>query len=150
MTALMNLLTDEGVRHAAVEVEALGLGHPLPDDDIALGHLESLARSFGEHGYPLLLVGATVDSPDYLQRLIDAVGADQRLLVRLKAPVPVLTERIKRREPPEWTGLQRLLDATGPLAATHARLPGVDLVLNTESAEPRAIAMAIRDAMSRA
>jgi hypothetical protein len=82
-----------------------------------------------------------------LQQLLDAVGADERFLIRLEAPLPLLTERIKRREPRERTGLERLLDATGPLAAMHAALPGVDLVLNNERAGPSAVAAAIRDAM---
>ena len=149
LTALMNLLTKEDCRHAAIEVEALALVHPLPDDDAAFAHLQMLARSFDERGYPLLLVGATVETPDYLRRLLDAVGSDEHFLVRLDAPPAVLRERIKRREPPEWIGLQRLLDAAGDLAVTHAALPDVDLVLSTEDANPSAVAATIRDAMRR-
>jgi Ni2+-binding GTPase involved in maturation of urease and hydrogenase len=55
LTALMDLLIADDVRHAAVEAEAL-------------------ARSFRERGYPVLLVAATVESEDHLQRLLDAAG----------------------------------------------------------------------------
>ena len=149
LTALMDLLAEDDVRHAAVEVEALALVHPWPDDAAAFAHLEVVARSFRERGYPLLLVGATIESPEYLRRLVDGLGPVEPLLVRLDAPVPLLRERIARREPPEWTGLQRLLDAAGALAAAHDALPGVDLVLATEDAHPRAVATVIRDALLR-
>ena len=147
LTTLTGLLTEDDVRHAAVEVEALALVHPWPDDDAAFAHLEAVAHSFRERGYPLLLVGATVENPEYLQRLVDGLGPVDPFLVRLDAPVPLLRERITRREPPEWTGLQRLLDAAGALSATRAALPGVDLVLSTENVHPRAVASVIRDAL---
>ena len=147
LTALMDLLTVGNVRYAAFEVESLALVHPWPDDDAAFAHAEVLARSFGERGYPLLLVNATVESPEYLRRLLDAVAPDEHFLVRLDAPPALLRERITRREPPEWTGLQRLLDAVGALAAAHATLSGVDLSLSTADDDPTAIAAAILEAM---
>ena len=145
---LTDLLTEDDVRHAALEVEALALTHPWPDEDAAFVHVELLAGSFRARGYPLLLTAATVEGPEYLSRLLSAIGADERLLVRLDAPPEVLRDRIARREPPGWSGLGRLLDAAGPLAAAHAALPGVDLVLPTEDADPRAVAAAIRDALA--
>ena len=145
---IAGLLADAGVHHAAVEVEALALTHPWPDDDAAFAHLELLAGSFRARGYPLLLAAATVDGPEYLPRLVSAIGAGERLLVRLEAPPAVLRDRIARREPPEWSGLGRLLDTADRLAATHAALPGVDLVLGTQDADPRAVAAAILDALA--
>lgn len=52
-----------------------------------------LARSFRARGYPVLLVGATVEGPEYLRRLEGTIGADERLLVRLDAPPELLRER---------------------------------------------------------
>jgi len=149
LIALMDLLTEADVRFAAVEVERLALVNPGPDDDAAFAHLQVLARSFGARGYPLLLVAATVASPDYLRRVLDPVNSDDPFVVRLDAAPPVLRERIERREPPEWSGLQRLLDAASALAAMHANLTGVDLVLSTENASPRTVAAAIQDALSQ-
>jgi predicted kinase len=147
LTALMNLLEAEDVRYAAVEVEALALVHPWGDDDAAFAHLEHLAGSFRRRGYPTLLVSATVEDAEYLRRLRAALPADDVLLVRLEAPPALLRERLARREPPDWVGLPRLLEATGTLAAAIAELPGVDLVIDTEDANPGAAAAAIRDAM---
>ena len=39
LTALMNLLEADDVRYAAIEMEALALVHPLPDDDAAFRHI---------------------------------------------------------------------------------------------------------------
>jgi broad-specificity NMP kinase len=147
LTALTDLLQAEDVRHAAVEVEALALVHPLPDDDAAFAHLKFVADSFRRRGYPWLLVSATVEDSPYLQRLLDALPSDDVLLVRLEAPTELLRERLTRREPPEWAGLPRLLEAADTLATSIAALPGVDLVFSTVDTDPRRVAVAIWNAM---
>jgi broad-specificity NMP kinase len=147
LTALMGLLEADDVRYAALEVEALALVHPWPDDDAAFAHVELLAGSFRRRGYPTLLVGATIEDGAYLRRLLGALGSDDVLLVRLEAPPELLRERLTRREPPDWVGLPRLLEAAGTLATAIAALPGVDLVLGTVDADPRSTAAAIREAM---
>jgi energy-coupling factor transporter ATP-binding protein EcfA2 len=147
LTALMGLLEREDVRYAAVEVEALALVHPWPDDDAAFAHLAFVAGSFRQRGYPLLLVTATVEDTGYLRRLLAALPSEDLLFVRLDAPPGVLRERLMRREPGDWVGLPRLLEAAGALATSIAALPGVDLVLNTVDAEPSALADAVWDAV---
>ncbi len=148
LTALMNLLEADDVRYAAVEVEALALVHPWPDDDAAFAHLEFVAGSFRRRGYPLLVVCATVVDDAYLARLRGALASDDVLLVGLDAPAAVLRERIARREPPDWVGLPRLLDAAETLAGSAAALSGVDLVLSTVDAEPAHVAASIRATFS--
>jgi broad-specificity NMP kinase len=149
LTALMNRLEADDVGYAAVEVEALALVHPWPDDDAAFTHVELLVDSFRRRGYPSLLVSATIEDGGYLRRLLAALASDDVLLVRLEAPPERLRERLTRREPPDWVGLPRLLEAAGRLATSIAALPGVDLVLNTEDADPALAAEAIREAMNR-
>lgn len=134
LTALMGRLEADDRSYAAVEVEALALVHPLPDDDAAFEHLGVVARSFARRGYPLLLVAATVTDSSYLERVRAALPVDDLLLVRLTAPADVLRARISRREPPGWVGLRRLLEATARLAESMPALPDVDLVLDTETA----------------
>jgi hypothetical protein len=133
LTALMGRLEADDVRHAAVEVEALALVHPWPDDDAAFEHLELVAASFERRGYPLLLITATVTDRLYLERLRAALPTDDLVTVRLCAPPEVLRVRITRREPRDWVGLPRLLDAAAELAASMTTLPDVDLVLDTEA-----------------
>ncbi len=147
LTALMGVLEAADVSYAAVELEALALVHPWPDEDAAFAHLRFVADSFRRRGYPLLLVGATVEDGAYLRRTLDALGGEDVLLVRLTAPAGVLRERIVRREPADWVGLARLVDAAEPLDRSIAALPGIDLVLRTDAADPRTVAARIRDAL---
>jgi chloramphenicol 3-O-phosphotransferase len=147
LTALMNLLEADDVRYAAIEMEALALVHPLPDDDAAFRHIEFVAQSFRGRGYPRLLVSATIENNEYLRRLLAALPSDDVLFVRLDAPPELLRERLTRREPREWVGLPRLLTAADTLARSIAALPGVDLALSTADADPNVVAARIRDAM---
>jgi broad-specificity NMP kinase len=149
LTALSGLLEAADARHALVELEALAHVHPWPDDDAAFDHLTHVAASFRRRGYPLLLVAATIVDAAFARRLRGALPADEVVLARLEAPPALLRERIARREPPDWVGLPRLLAAVEALAAAHAALPGVDIVLSTADGDPRALAAVLRDALSR-
>jgi len=147
LSALMGLLEADDIRFAAIELESLALVHPWPDDDVAFAHLAHVTESFRRRGYPRLLVTATIVDVGYSRRLREAVQSDDLTLVRLAAPPTLLRERIKRREPTEWVGLPRLLEAADTLATTIAMLPGVDIVLNTEDTEARTVAATLRDAL---
>src|SRR3954468_14770558 len=109
LEALMGALERDGVAHAAVELEALALVHPWPDDDAAMDHLEHLAQSFRRRGYPLLIVTATVTAHGYLERVRAALASDDVTFALLDAPDDVLRARLTEREPPDWVGLPRLL-----------------------------------------
>ena len=143
----MGLLEADDVRFAALELEALSLVHPWPDDDAAFDHLSYVAESFRRRGYPCLLVSATIENHAHLQRLLVELPSDDVKLVRLDAPPALLRERLTRREPPEWVGLPRLLEAAGAIATSIAALPGFHVVLSTEDADPRTLAVAVRDAL---
>ena len=149
LMALMGLLEAEEAGYAAVELDALALVNPWPDDDAAFEHIELVADSFRRRGYPLLLVTATVEDREYLHRLLGALPSDEVVLVRLDAPTELLRERLTRREPPDWVGLPRLLEAAGALRTSIAALPGVDLVLSTADTDAGAAAAMIRAAMRR-
>ena len=77
--------------------------------------------------------------------LLEAVGAEDHLLVRLEAALPTLRERIVAREPPDWSGLDHLLGLAEQSAA-FTGLDGAHLVLNTEELRPEEIAERIRAA----
>lgn len=147
LTALMGLLEADDVRFAAMEVESLALVHPWPDDDAAFDHLAYVAESFRRRGYPSLFLTATVEGPEYLRRMLDAIPSDDVMLVRLTAPPVLLRERITRREPADWVGLPRLIETLETLSNSIGALPGVALELSTEDADPRTVAAALRDAL---
>src|SRR3954451_7824192 len=90
LTALTGRLEAEDISYAAVEVEALALVHPWPDDDAAFDHVQFVASSFERRGYPLLLVTATVTNASYLSRLRAALPGNDIVLVVLTASPSVL------------------------------------------------------------
>jgi hypothetical protein len=101
---------------------------------------------YASAGYELMLVGATATSADYLSAVIDAVAADEHVVVRLEADTLSLRQRIIAREPPEWSGLPLLLDAVDEIAQVSASLEGVNIVCSTEGISPLAVAARIRAA----
>jgi broad-specificity NMP kinase len=134
LTALHDLLSDGDVAHAVIEVEALAWAHPAIEDERSFRHLETVCRTYEAAGCPLLLVGATATSADYLVAVVAAIGADNCLVVRLEANPLKLRERISAREPVEWSGLPQLLERTDEIALVSRSLEGVDLVCSTEDA----------------
>ena len=142
LTALTDQLAGDGVEHLTVEVDDLSRGHPWRD---GRRHLRAFATET-----ELLLVAATVESPDYLGALLEAIGCDEHLLVRLHARPETLVRRLRERETIPWSGLEALIAGTPALQEAIAALPGVHLALDSEGATPQALARTIRSASSRA
>jgi hypothetical protein len=146
LAALHDALTDDGIGHAVVEVEALSWAYPWISDEQSFEHLQATRRGYVKAGFRLLVCGATVTSQTYLDRLLEVVSADESLVVRLEADPTTLRERIIDREPPEWSGLNRLLAASRELAALSQTLERVDLVLSAEEMVASVVAERIRAA----
>ncbi len=81
LTALHDLLADDHVSHAVVEVEAVAWASPPVADEQSFRHLAAIRSLYAEAGYPLILCGATVTSAQYMSELLRAVAADDRLVV---------------------------------------------------------------------
>jgi len=146
LTALVDALSDDDIAHAAVEVEALAWTHPPPGDEQWMEHLRAACELYRDAGHRLLLVAQTIETDADLTQLLDAVGADQYMLVRLEAQPATLAKRIIEREPDGWSGLPGLVDHAQELAASMPALHGVDLVVSTEDQRPEAVVERIRAA----
>jgi chloramphenicol 3-O-phosphotransferase len=146
LTALVDALSDDDIAHAAVEVEALVWTHPAVTGEQCARHVRSACELHRAAGQRLLLVAQTLETDSDVAELLDAVGADEVFLVRLEARPATLVERIVDREPPSWSGLDRLVEHTQELAATMPALSGVDLVLSTDGERAEDVAARIRAA----
>jgi hypothetical protein len=146
LTALVDALSDDGIAHAAVEVEMLVWAHPPLTDEQLAQQVRSAGRLYREAGYGLLLVARTLETDADVAALLDALGADERFLVRLEARPATLVERLVEREPASWSGLARLVEHTQELATSMPALAGVDLVLSTDGQRAEDIAARIRAA----
>lgn len=146
LTALHDLLADDGIRHAVIEVEALAWGHPYLSDEQSFRHVAALRELYSVAGYDLVVCGATVTSDDYMSGLLEALTPTGRFVVRLDAPSEVLRQRLIEREPPGWSGLPGLLSAADSIAVESRLLKHIDASYATEGASPGSIAGQIRDA----
>ena len=144
LTALADALSDDDVRHAAVEVESVVWAHPALSDAQWSAHLATVCALYRQAGYELLLLAQTLETDDETRQLLDAVGADEVFLVRLEAGADLLAQRITEREPPTWSGLRGLVAHSRELARTMSCLAGVDLVLDTDAATAQQTAERIR------
>jgi len=138
-----DLLGDAGVDAAMAEVDSLERSYPAIDRERSLSHLRMLAESYREVGSEVLIVSATVEDDDYRTDLLAAVGAEDHLLVLLEADPETMRERILDREPPGWSGLPDLLNASRSLADSMQLLDGIDVTISTEDRQPNDVAAEI-------
>lgn len=150
LEALSDALADDDVAHATVETQALTATHPPLDDARWMAHVEAACRLHRRQGQRLLLVATTVESEADLRGVLNAVGADEHVVVRLEAEPATMARRIVAREPEGWSGLNQLVAASARLGPVIAGLDGIDLALSTEDARPIEVAARIRDAFPAA
>jgi predicted kinase len=97
------LLIDAGVGHATVELEEIaGCWTDAPDSNRALLAYQNLAAlwsNFAAAGTSRLLLSCLVEQRSELRRVSAAVPGAAVTVVRLYAPLSVLEQRIRLREP---------------------------------------------------
>lgn len=104
LSEMEDLLRAAGVRFAAVELDGLSHCHPpTPDDDrfrtkLTFRNLAAIWRSFRAAGAARLIVSRVLESRRELVRYRRAIPGADVTVVRLRASVPTLRERAKRRE----------------------------------------------------
>ena len=74
-----------------------------------------------------------IESPSHLVDVLNSLGVDDHLLVRLDGALETLEARVIAREPPDWFGLDWLLAETPKLQIALAELDGVHAVLDSEN-----------------
>jgi chloramphenicol 3-O-phosphotransferase len=146
LTALSDALIDDRIAHAAVDADELAWGYPFPSLTRRCEHLRAWRASRRRDCGDLLVVADVIESADHLRDVLRALDADDHLLVRLEAAVPTMRGRIVAREPPGWSGLERLLDESRALGASMKLLDGPQLVLDTERLAPHELVRLIRAA----
>ena len=146
LTALLDALAEDGIPHAGVDVDEVSWAYPFPDLAQRCEHLRAWRDPHARAGATLLVVAEVIVSPEHLADVLAALGADDHLLVRLRASPATLRERIIAREPDGWFGLGHLLDETKRLQAEMPSLAGVHVVLDSEQLTVPEITESIRAA----
>jgi predicted kinase len=125
MAEASDLLTAAGIVHAAIDVDALAVGH-LPYEsarDIAYENLRLLSDNFVRAGVDTLIAASAIESREHLTRLCEAVVARGVVVCRLRASLPTLQARVRMREPgllqQQFVDRVATLDAILDLAAVE-------------------------------
>ena len=144
LTALTDALADDGVSHAVIDADEVSWAYPYPDLTERAAYIGHAWAAYRERGHDVLLLGEVVESPEHLVQLLDAVGADDHLVVCLTAPYMLLRQRILAREPPEWSGTEHLLEEARRWVERIDALEGARLTIDTVRTGPLETAARIR------
>jgi tRNA uridine 5-carbamoylmethylation protein Kti12 len=103
------LLSQQGILHACVDLPQISKAFPERRDDRwneALAHrnLACMWRNFRAIGAQRLILTRVLETRSLIQRIVNAVPGAQVVVVRLRAPLDVVHERIRARERhhPDW------------------------------------------------
>jgi pimeloyl-ACP methyl ester carboxylesterase len=105
-----HLLAKAEIPHAAVVLEEIARSWPPPADDewserIAYRNLASLWSNFATGGAERLLLERVLEQRSQLRHLQEAIPDAQVTVVRLRAPLSLIEERVRTRQPhaaSEW------------------------------------------------
>jgi len=147
LEALTSRLEARGIEHGAIESEELGRGWPWLAAESWLAQLAAVLALQREAGRRLFLIVATTETTDELRGVLDALGADQQLVVCLHASSDTVASRIAQREPDRWPGKRRLIAHARKLALTVPQIQPVDLGIQTDHREPDEVAAEIEHAL---
>lgn len=97
------ILNERGVPHAAIEMDALSDYCPRPTydpygTDVALRNLGAIWPNFRAAGADRLVLNHHVRTEYDLERLLEVIPGTEVTVVRLRAPLEVLQNRVRQRE----------------------------------------------------
>ncbi|HWK29104.1 MAG TPA: hypothetical protein VNS09_21260 [Solirubrobacter sp.] len=144
LEALHGLLDNDGVPHAFLESELLAAGHPWLNEREAYAVLAVTLRELRVRGRDRFLIAATTETGEHLRWLLDAIAADETVVVCVTASPKTAARRVREREPAEWHGRDRLVAAARRLAVKIPALDGIDLRVSTEDRAARDVARELR------
>ncbi len=105
-TAVLNaadhLLVEAEIPHATVELEEIARYWKAPAESrqgMIVSNLASLWSNFAARGADRLLLAGIIERHDQLRDLRDAIPGAQVTVIRLHAPLALIEERIRGREP---------------------------------------------------
>lgn len=108
-TTVMNEVTDllaaQGIVHAAIDLDTLGIVHlppGAPTDDLMYANLAAIWANYATAGVKRLVIARALETRAELDRLRAAVREAQVVVCRLRAPVARMEMRVREREAGIW------------------------------------------------
>src|SRR5689334_12782973 len=97
-----DLLAARGIVHAAIDLDALAIGHfgdRSSNADLTYRNLAAIWRNYEAAGVERVLVAAAMETRDALDRLRSSLGSPDLIVCRVKAPLAAMQRRVRAREP---------------------------------------------------
>lgn len=95
-----DVLTAADIRHAAIELDTLGLGHlPNGSDNLQARNLAAMWSNFSDLGISRLLLSGAIESESRRDEVRSAIPGARIMICRLRASIPTMQARIRVREP---------------------------------------------------
>lgn len=140
------LLTEARVPHALVDIDRISLCYPTPADDrfnerLANRNLASIWPNYQAAGATCLILARVVESRDDVAAYQHAIPGARILVVRLRASLVTLAERVRQRE--RGSGLDWHLARAIELAPQMDRDRVEDLLIDTDGKDLIAVAREI-------
>jgi hypothetical protein len=136
------LLRQADVPHALVDLDRIEQCWPVPADDpwnerVSHRNLACMWANFRQAGADRLILVRVLEARSLLRRVTEAVPGAQITVVRLRAPLAVLHERIRSREAsdPSW-----FLDAATHTAEVFEQAQVEDHLVDNENRPATAVA----------
>jgi predicted kinase len=137
-----SLLRQADIPHALVDLDRIEQCWPVPADDpenerVSHRNLACMWANFRQAGADRLIFARVLETRSLLRRVTKAVPGAQITVVRLRAPLAVLHERIRSREAsdPDW-----FLDAATHTAEVFERAQVEDHLVDNENRPAPAVA----------
>jgi adenylylsulfate kinase len=117
--AVGELLIEQGVPHAVIDLDAIRNAWPAPGDDpfnfaLTLTNLHSLVRNYREAGMKRIVLAGVIESADERKKLAEAVGGELTVC-RLRLDLQTIRQRLAVRHAGADQALQWHLERSGEL-----------------------------------
>jgi len=148
LDALSTMLEIDDVEFGAIETEQLARGWPWLTAAEWMPQLEAVVELQRRAGRQTFLVVSTPEDQQELRAVVDAVGAEQIVVVCLHAPADLAARRVAAREPDSWPGKAPLVEHARKLAGEIPSLRGIDVVLSTVDRQPSEVAGEVKSLLA--
>lgn len=96
----VNMLAAAGIRHAAIDLDAMQDHVPeVPGDELRYRNLAAVWANYAPLGITRLMICTAVITREYHESLRRAARADEVVVVRLRADLETMRQRVRLREP---------------------------------------------------
>lgn len=123
MSEASDLLCAAGVDHAAIDLDALTIGHLLHAASLTRRNLAAIWHNYAAFGIRRVLLAGAIETAARLDEVRDSIPDAHIVICRLRASVRTMEERVRWREPgmlqAELIERVSVLDAELDAAALH-------------------------------